>query len=93
MTTHKRKTQRMAKKKAPKEAAPSEPTTEDIPINKAQAKLFQQIEAGLVELVGKRDAGLLVLLAGVGFDAGTFELLGFDFEKGTVRVQLPASQD
>ena len=88
MTTHKRKTQRMAKKKAPKK-----PTTEDIPINEAQVKLFQQIDAGLIELVGKRDAGLLVLLAGAGFDTGTFSLLGFDFEKGTVRVQLPASQD
>ena len=93
MTTHKRKTQRMAKKKAPKEAAPIEPTTEDIPINAGQVALFRQIEAGLTELVGKRDAGLLVLLAGAGLASGAFTLLGFDFEKGTVRVQLPASQD
>ena len=59
----------MAKKKAPKEAAPIEPTTEDIPINAGQVALFRQIEAGLIELVGKRDAGLLVLLAGAGFEA------------------------
>jgi len=78
------------RKTAPRKAAVG--TTQDIPINAAQVSLFRQIEAGLADLEGKRDAGLLVLLAGAGFKAGKFALQGFDFEAGIVRVQLPAAE-
>ena len=72
---------------------PVEPTTKDIPLNASQMTLFRQIETGLAELQGKRDVGLLVLLAGAGYEAGEFQLLGFDFEAGFVRVQLPAVEE
>lgn len=60
----------------------------EVPFNEAQGKLFQQIEAGLADLSGKRESMLLMVLAGAGHAEGAFGLKAFDFEKGTVTVQL-----